>query len=279
MSDDKKMKCSICGIEKDYKDYYANKAKKDGLRDHVCIECHKEREAMTSKEKFNQLKEVKDEQELQTLTDINSLYDNIDEGLTMAVFGASRSGKTTFLNHLYENIYKNYDIKIMMTPNFHKPIYKNFTKHKGILLKDFDDKLIRMLHTLNVKTGNYFRILIMMDDIVDEKYSDELKKCILTYRNANISTIISLQGHTLLNKHSRGNIHRFVFLKMNTNEEIQELIERLIMGMIKVPKTLKRVVDKIEYLKNWYIEHTKNYNMFLIDGLDNFKIYKYKTPM
>jgi len=271
--------CSICAVEKDINEFYKNKATKSGLKDNICKKCHKDRDNLSRKEKHDSLVEAKESDMITPLNDFGELYKDIDEGLTMAVFGASRSGKTTFLVHLYEKIYMNYDIKIMITPNYHKPIYKNFTKHHGILIPEFNDKLIKMLHQLNVKTNNHFRILLMIDDVVDEKHSDELKKCILTYRNANISTVISLQGHTLLNKNSRGNIHRFVFLKLNTNEEIQEIVERMITGMIKVPASITRIHDRIEYLKNWYINHTLDYNMFVIDGLDKFKLYKFKTPV
>lgn len=276
------IKCSRCGEERPRLLFMKDLSKVTGLRSRVCKICNYQ-ERLKKKEEV--IKKdlnipINNDAPAYPEPDWSEIY-KPGEGYTTAIFGSSRSGKTTFLKWLYDNhLSKNYDIKIMFSTNSHLSNYEIFKKNDGHLYDRFNPDLMRTLHAIQKKTNNYYNILMMTDDIVSEKNNPILKEAFITWRNANISTMLSLQGSSLLDKNSRNCIHRLILMKMTSNQEIEDICERLLMSIIKTPDYVgKRIYDKKKWLFDFYIENTKDYNFLVIDLLDNYKIYKFRTPL
>ena len=279
------IKCNECKQDRPKLLFMKDTSRVCGLKSKICKVCYAEKRYYKKEEAIRQSLNIpkdKTSNELASypVPDWKELY-KPGEGYTTAIFGSSRSGKTTFLKWLYSNVLcHNYDIKVMFSTNSHLSNYDVFKKNDGHLYDKLNNDLIRCLHAIQKKTNNYYNILLMTDDIVSEKNNPLLKEAFITYRNANISTMLSLQGSSLLDKNSRNCIHRLILMKMTSNQEIEDICERLLMSIVPVPKTVgNRIFDKKKWLYDWYIENTKDYNFIVIDLLDNYKIYKYKCSV
>lgn len=279
-----KYKCVNCNTEKDRNEYY-----KYNIRDinkAICKNCSKlfknkndiedNLKMILPKLKIDEKIGIVIEPIKDTLNDIKILYPK-GEYMVTAIFGSSKSGKTYLLNHIYNELYKDYDLKILFSVNSHIDNYNTFNKGDGIIVDGFKEKLINMLQYINKKCKNYFSFLCVLDDEINMKFNLTLKNLVTTFRNSNFTTFISLQSHILLAKTSRNNLHRIICLKLNSTEEIREICERLLYNVIQCPSHIKNKFEKIEYLINFYKTHTENYNCFIIDNLDN-KVYKYRAP-
>lgn len=266
--------CSKCKELKHIDAFNKDRTRARGIRNNICKMCkYKAKHELREKT----LEELKSDNEY-AKPDFNELFKK-GEGYTCAIFGSSRSGKTTFLTWLYKNyLSKNYDIKIMFSTNSHIEAYKVFKENDGHLLDKFNNDLCLCLHNIQKKTQNYYNICLLMDDEINQKNNKTLKNSFVTWRNANISTFVSLQSSGMLDKHARNCIHRLVLMKIN-NEELIDLVDRLLISIIPTPNNLYRIYDKKQYLYNWYIKNTSDYNFIIIDMLDNNKIYKFKTPL
>lgn len=255
------IKCSECGTEKDIKEFHKDMHKQSGLKDHKCKSC-------------KGIKKVIVDTTIKDLENIETLYPE-KQYMVTGVFGSSKSGKTTFLNHLASKIHKDYDLVILFSSNLHTDNYK-FFKDNGLVFDKFNEKIINILHYIQKKTNNKFSFLVFLDDEIDSKFNNVLKALTTTLRNSRFSTVISLQSHLMMNKISRNNLHRTFFLKLNSTEEILELIHKMLYTCIPVPKgyTLTKHA-KIDYITKIFLKSTENYGMMVCDNLDN-KIYKYK---
>lgn len=260
-TNEKLIKCSQCGIEKDKKNYYKDKHASSGLKDSECKECKKKKQYVV-------------DTTINNLENLETLYPE-KQYMVTGVFGSSKSGKTTFLNYLASKIHKDYDLLILFSSNLHTDNYKFFKEH-GLVFDKFNEKVINILHYIQKKTNNKFSFLIFLDDEIDSKFSPVLKSLCTTLRNSKFSTVISLQSHLMMNKISRNNLHRVFFLKLNSTEEILELIQKMLYTSVPVPKSVTLKHAKIDYITKLFIKNTENYNMMVLDNLDN-KIYKYKV--
>lgn len=155
------------------------------------------------------------------------------QGSTFALFGASKSGKTTALLWLWRKYFQNH-IPIICSPNLHKSIYQPILK-RGIgtpymaVLTD----LLKSAWMAQKNTGNKYRFLIILDDVLVAKSSAILRELILTFRNSDISTIISLQGQTLLDKNNRSSVNYGLFFRYNSLEGSKDVVERFMGDLIE----------------------------------------------
>jgi hypothetical protein len=195
---------------------------------------------------------------------------------------SSQSGKTTLLFNMITEISNAYDIIILFTTNSMSDIYKNFTntcKHL-LMVQDFDDRIIHMLHFVNQQCNNEYRILIIMDDIIDVRSTKVVAQLFSTYRNAHFSTIHSIQYKTYMNKNSRAQCHRFLLGHLNNLDEIRKICADLLFGFkdLQYPPDIKKKSEKLDYLVEWYIKNTSNYGFIVLDNLNN-KLYSIKSKL
>lgn len=195
---------------------------------------------------------------------------------------SSQSGKTTLLFNLITEISSAYDIILLFTTNSKSAIYLEFTNKypKIMLIQDLDERIIHMLHYVNQQLDNEYRILVIMDDIIDVRSSKIVAQLFSTFRNAHFSTIHSIQYKTYMNKNSRAQCHRFFLGHQNNLEEIRKTCEDLIFGFkdIVYPPDIKKKSDKVDYLVQWYIENTDNYGFIVLDNLNN-KLFSIKSKI
>jgi hypothetical protein len=185
-------------------------------------------------------------------------------GSTLALVGSSKSGKTTFIKYINENYFKD-NIVILFATNSHIKKYDDF----DIKCSYFNEMLIKMGYKINLNTDNYYKFCFMFDDMIDDtvKNNATVKRLITVYRNADISTVISIQDVKLLRKTNRENINYITFHKMNNIEAIKENIE-IYLSPFLIGK------DRV----NQYIELTANYHFLLLDIINN-KLTRHKIKI
>lgn len=151
-----------------------------------------------------------------------SIFTPEPTGATYAVMGKSFSGKTTFivneLNKLTEEEIRKYNAIVFFTESAHALPLKDLSPHvreKMILTDSFCPMILQVFKKLNDATGNMFKFLVLFDDIIKLK-GELLTQCILTLRNANISTAISVQDPKMMNPAQRSSVHNMYLFNLKT---------------------------------------------------------------
>tara|TARA_R110000772_G_scaffold207104_1_gene317682 strand:+ start:162 stop:1103 length:942 start_codon:yes stop_codon:yes gene_type:complete len=154
----------------------------------------------------------------------------LDEGTgnSILLLASAKSGKSHILKEIYNTLYKDKkkQIEVLFSVNSHAKIYDDFSdKLKVNKFNRDSEKMINQMKKINMVTKNKFDYLIMLDDVVDAKYSGVLNNLILTYRNSNFSSIVALQYPYLLSKGSRSSVNQTIFGFFNTDESIESVIK------------------------------------------------------
>lgn len=189
-----------------------------------------------------------------------------DTGNTIAIYGASKKGKTTLMMHLYDKYFsgdRDY-ISTLFSGNPQLKIYKDKKLLIGYGFTPRSAKYIQLQQYLNVKTKNHYKFLNLFDDIVDAKYSSIINKLVCTYRNSNISTIVCLQYVYMLSKANRGSVNHTMVFGANTSEDAKELINTLLRPYL-VDLGLKSFNDQMKF----YRQVTADHGFFYIDNIKN----------
>jgi hypothetical protein len=177
-----------------------------------------------------------------------SIFKPEETGVTYAMIGKSFSGKTTFivneLNKLTEEQLEEYNAIIFFTESSHAQPLKNLAPHikpKTILIDRFCPKVLQALKRVNDATKLRFKFLVIFDDIINLR-GNLITKCILTLRNSNISTVISIQYEKLLNPAQRSSVHN-MFLFNLRSESWEFLLKGYLLGNVKelLPASLGEV--------------------------------------
>ena len=117
---------------------------------------------------------------------------------------------------------------------------------------------------INSNTKNKYKFLNMFDDIIDLKYKKLINNLVLTYRNANISSIMCLQYPFLFSKMNRGNVNNIFIFACNNDAEIKDMIDIFLKGRF-LNAGLVNPRDQLNYFK----EVTANYGFFYINNIHN----------
>jgi hypothetical protein len=186
-----------------------------------------------------------------------------ETGNTIAIFGSSKSGKTT---QLLEIIKKHYDkkdyITLLIAENKHSKIYSNLGPNI-IKMSFLDEELIKGLHKINKKLKNKYKFCIIFDDIILMKNSTMIMSLICTMRNAHFSSILLFQSVQMLAKTNRQNINGCIFKRQNNNEAIELIMKNYLGGF--VPFYGLSMDDKIKL----YREATKDYKFIYLNNLSD----------
>ena len=177
-------------------------------------------------------------------------------GVSFALIGSTRSGKTTLLKHILLKYFKK-SIAILMSNSIHAPIYKDLGDD---IIKSplYCPAIIKEGYEINRKTNNHYPFLFILDDVVDKKFDKELLKLLTIYRNSGLSTVISIQSPILLNSAARGNINFVVLMKLNSDEGIEKVIRMFLMSYLR-----GNIGDKIRA----YREATEGHHFFVVNNL------------
>jgi hypothetical protein len=155
-----------------------------------------------------------------------------DDGLprTVLLVGRGKAGKTTMAMYLYDKYYaKNSWISILFAGN---PQIKAYDDHKYLLVRDSsegignpDQDIIKTSKWINANTNNKYNFLYLFDDCLHMRHSKLLDNMILSYRNANLSTIVSLQYLYMISKQNRNNVNCIFFFKFDDKTHLCEIIK------------------------------------------------------
>ena len=191
------------------------------------------------------------------ITDLPNLKLDADTGNSIVILASSKGGKTTLLKKIYDKYYlSGKSINILFSVNIHAKIYKDLKD--VIKVNKFDKEsqvTINQMKKINMVSNNKFEYLVMLDDIIDSKYSAVLNNLILTYRNSNFSSIISLQYPYLLSKASRSSINNIFFGSFNTDESIVSVIKSFLASQFVLMG-----YHTLESQVNLYRELTKDFH-------------------
>ena len=181
--------------------------------------------------------------------------------VAFGLIGASRSGKTTLLKYIVKKHFKKH-ITVMTTMNPHADIYDSFSK-KILVTSEFYPELLREAHELNTVCHNKYPFLFISDDFVDTKIKNdpEVTRALTIYRNANVSSIWSFQGRTLMNSVGRNNLNYCFILRQQTPREWKAVIDEFLDMWLPMGLTMR---EKIEFCKM----ATEDHQMFFLNNID-----------
>ena len=181
-------------------------------------------------------------------------------GTSWLLCGSSRSGKTTFMKHIYKTYFKK-SITTMFSMNRHADIYKDMDK-KVIVSDKFLPEIIAEAHEINTIADNKYPFLFISDDYVDSaiKHSPEITRLLTIHRNANISSIFSFQGRTLVNSVGRNQVNYVAIFKQQTPKEWKAIIEEFLDMWLPLDMTMP---EKIAFCA----EATSDHQFFFIDNI------------
>jgi hypothetical protein len=214
-------------------------------------------------------------------TDMQKICDpDKRNGVTYALFGSSGSGKSTIIRKIFiDDVYSNQKekelnnclhgdeyISVLFTESKHADPLKGLTGADDIIIDamGLDGGVYKWMHMMNYRYEKRYRFVVMIDDVISVKNMSVVYDAFLTYRNMNISSIVSLQYLKLCPLSIRSSLYFCFLLPMNSNEGIEQLV-RGYMAMYLPGKTLDAKIAK-------YKEMATDHHFFLLDNL-NHKCY------
>lgn len=199
--------------------------------------------------------------------------DDVDKfnGTTYLLIGGSGSGKSTVLKHVFFN----HVFLPQITPSHKDYIVICFTKSemsdalkgiypKVIMAPELDEEIIKWARQMVTEYGKEkYSFVFVLDDCIHIRNAHILEHCMLTFRNAGISTIISLQYVKLIPPGIRGTVY-FACLMHCGKSSALAAIETFASDYIPG--------NNINAKAHAYLEMTEGYRFFFIDNL-NHKFY------
>jgi ABC-type cobalamin/Fe3+-siderophores transport system ATPase subunit len=181
-------------------------------------------------------------------------------GVSFGLIGASRSGKTTLMKYLFRTFFKKHTT-IMCTMNPHADIYSDLDA-RVLVVNDYHPELLREMHEMNSCCSNRYPFLFISDDFVNAKIKNdpEVTRALTIYRNANVSSIFSFQGRTLMNAVGRNNLNYIAILKQQTPKEFECVIKEYLSMWLPTGMTMK---EQIEFCRL----ATEDHQFFFIDNI------------
>lgn len=181
-------------------------------------------------------------------------------GVSIAMIGASRAGKTSLLKYLWKEYFSD-KITIMYSQNAHAKIYHDLP-NKVLICPDYYPDLINDIHIINSRNRNKFNFCLISDDCVGSKVKNDpmITKALTIMRNTGLTSIWSFQSSILMNSVGRSNCNYIMIFKQNTPKEIKRVIDEYLDQYLPMGLTM---TEKIHLFHNL----TKDYNFFFIDTI------------
>jgi len=187
-----------------------------------------------------------------------SIFAPLETGATFAIIGKSKSGKTTFLinnlNLLTDAELNAYNGIIYFTTSPNADPLKGLDmriRKRFIMVGRFCPRILKILKRLNDETDMMFKFMVIFDDILKLR-GDLLSECILTLRNSNISTVISIQYEKMINPAQRASVHNIYIFNLRT-EQWDFFLRGFIAGNVKevVPclRPIKRIGEMSQIMR------------------------------
>lgn len=193
-------------------------------------------------------------------------------GVTYALFGASGSGKSTLLRKVFiDDVYSNRTI-VKKTDEY-LPLFFTESKYadplKGLrgdpnasVILDacgVNEDLYKWMYMMNYTYEKKYNFVVMVDDVITVKSIPVIFKAFLTYRNMNITSVVSLQYLKLCPLSIRTSLYFVFLLSTSNNDAIKQFVEAYM--YMYLPG--KNIPEKM----NLFFEMTRDYCFFMIDNL------------
>ena len=197
-----------------------------------------------------------------------------DKGManTAVLCGSSKRGKSTLMVAIYNKYFKDNDdlITILISPSCHIDIFDKLPKKIFKINKFGRDtaKLIKALKRIQNRTKNAYRFLLMIDDCVDLRYSKVLDDCILTMRNSEISTIISIQYSKIISPQSRASLNQVLVFAQNTDQSINSLLDSFFRSEFRKITKITNKEDLVEEFREITQKSHKGHSFLLYNVFD-----------
>jgi len=179
-------------------------------------------------------------------------------GTSIAMIGATRSGKTTLLLHILKEYFKD-DIAVLMSQSTNASIYDDIPKHIPKIPK-FSPEMVNEMYKINLGTKNKYKFLAVIDDCPTVKFSKELLKLLTIYRNSHLSAIICMQSLKLFNTASRGNINFVMLGRCNSFEASEQAVRGYLMHRLPGKNISEKVAE--------YMRLTEDHFWIVVDNIN-----------
>lgn len=200
-----------------------------------------------------------------------------DGGVSIALYGASRSGKSCLLSDLCKVVFdddyasgKSYrkPINLIMTTSEHAEPLQDLPKDTLVFGEGYDRRFLKWARQQNKKYKNRYRFSLLFDDVVNTRHKNDLTQLILTDRNKGINSCMSTQYVKLLPPDIRTNLNRVFLLKFFQAEGMMQAVDLYLKAVL--PREWHRGRGKeIAYdFYNWWSAPGKGQG-FLVNYLDN----------
>ena len=146
------------------------------------------------------------------------------------VCASSCRGKSYILREMYDKFYANDRnlIIILISPSMNIDLFKKIKGDNVIKINKWNkltDALINKIVKIQIETNNQFRVLLMIDDCVDQYYNKTLNNLFLVNRNQQISTIMSCQYPCILSKRARASVKNVICGGINSDESVKLMLD------------------------------------------------------
>lgn len=190
--------------------------------------------------------------------------------VTTLIIGKSRSGKTHMLTEQLNKLVGKtrevgsvsrplFDLIVVFTESLNAEPFKNLDPNLNVLFfKSYIPKYALFLKKINDECHNKFKFLLILDDCLGSVTGKSLRggalpRQLLTYRNANISTIVAVQSPVLLTPACRENVHQLLITGLKRRDEIKlshDIFYDSIMSLF--PEYAGKRVSKEEIAKRFF---------------------------
>jgi hypothetical protein len=196
------------------------------------------------------------------------LPDTATGGVTIAMIGSTRSGKTTLLKEALMKVFDEH-LGVLMSPSLHAPVYKDMAKNM-VKSPEYIPRVIDEMYSINRKTNNHYPFLVVLDDVVTAKFDRTLMKSFTIYRNSGITTVMSVQNPIILNSVTRGNINFILLGYLNSDEACEKAVRMFCYASIEG----KNIEEKIHEYKRLTADH----HWLFINHLDG-EMFRFKLKL
>ncbi len=220
-------------------------------------------------------------------TNITLIDPTTEGGSTAFICGASGTGKTSLITTALANILRlhpnRFDVIVIFSESISAaplqrwlakgvPSHVHFFK---ILMPD----LIEMMFNINKATNNRYKILFVLDDCVNQLRGSIAEKMIMIYRNAGISTIVSIQNAVRVTPSMRESFHKVWLTGAQNHESRKKIVTMFISGYLG-DLGHKSLDDKADALRKMTGIEDNGRSIILLDQIGNaMKIIKIKKPL
>lgn len=196
-----------------------------------------------------------------------------NNGVTYMIYGSSGSGKSTllknvFFNHIYsENADKDYIVYVFTESKFSDAL-RDLPKCLIMDYAGLDEDVINFAYLQNMEFQKRYNFVFVLDDVIGLRFHNVLEKCLLVYRNSNISTIISIQYPKKVPISMRSCAYQIICLPFNSSEATEIVVRACVSKYVPG----NNIQEKISNYNDW----AHHYKGFYVDNL-NHKGYRFDS--